>query len=213
MKTPCPPWIIGIALVATCDLVIGQDLSGLPGIQIGWASEAFRTNLMADGVATFEKAIQEDGISIQFELGAFKPGFDPRNASQATWADNWIVLQWADYDTGDQQVIETATLNTNVSPFGQNQQAYIWGFTAKEAEPASQWILLAAPSWKWPATTSQQPSTFSVGDATPFDAIIGSVNPASGSYHMQFGNVTVPETSTSLLAATTLLMVTWRRRR
>lgn len=213
MKSPRTHWILGIAFIAASDLSFGQNLNEPPGTQIGWASEAFGTNLMADGNTTFEEAIIEHGFTIRFELGTFAEGFDPRNASQSDWAGNWIVLQGADYDTNDQQVIETATLTTNISPFGQNSQAYIWGFTSKDAEPDSQWILLAAPAWKWPAATSPLPTTFSVSDASPLDALIGSVNPSGGSYHMQFGFVAVPETSTSMLAATAVLLIAWRRRR
>ncbi len=213
MKTPCPPWILGIALIATSNLAFGQNSVAPPGTQIGWASEAFGTNYLADGVTTFEDAILEQNLTIRFELGAFKEGFDPRNASQADWADNWIILQGTDYDTGDQQFIETATLSSNTSGFGLNTQAYIWGFTSKDAEPDSQWILLAAPAWKWPAATSPLPTTFSVSDASVMDAIIGSVNPLSGSYHMQFGYVAVPEPSSTLLAGAAVLMIVFRRRR
>ncbi|MES2660058.1 MAG: PEP-CTERM sorting domain-containing protein [Verrucomicrobiota bacterium] len=211
--TPRTHWILGIAFVATAGLAFGQDLSEPPGTQIGWASEAFATNYMADGVTTFEQAIAEDGVTIRFELGTFAVGFDPRTATAEDWVANWIVLQGADYNTGDQQVIETATLTSNVSPFGQNAQAYIWGFTSKDVDPESQWVLLAAPAWKWPDANSPLPTTFSVSDAVSLDAIIGSVNPVDGSYHMQFGNVAVPETSTSLLAATAVLGLAWRRRR
>ncbi len=213
MKTPCPPWIVGIVLIATGDLALSQNSITPPGTQIGWASEAFGTNLMADGVTTFEEAVLHDGLTIRFELGAFKEGFDPRNASQADWADNWIILQGTDYDTGDQQFIETATLVSNGSSFGLNAQAYIWGFTSKDAEPESQWVLLAAPAWKWPAASSPLPTTFSVSDASALDAIIGSVNPSSGSYHMRFDYVAVPETSTSLLAALAVVTLVWRRKR
>jgi hypothetical protein len=185
----------------------------LPGTQIGWASEAFATNFMADGVTTFEQAIAGSGTTIRFELGTFAVGFDPRTASRADWEANWIVLQGADYNTSDQQVIETATLSSNSAPFGLNAQAFIWGFTSKEADPASQWILMAAPTWKWPDSNSPLPTTFSVSAALPEDAIIGSVNPIGGAYHMQFSYAAIPEASSSLLVATALIGMAWRRRR
>ena len=203
---------LGIAISAASGLVCGQDLSGLPGTQIGWASEAFATNFMADGVTTFEQAIA-GGASIRFELGTFTTGFDPRTATSADCVANWIVLQGADYNTGDQQVIETATLDTNSTPFGINGQAYIWGFTSKDIDPDSQWILMAAAVWKWPDSDSPLPSTYSVSDALPMDAIFGSVNPISDAYHMQFSYVAIPEPSSSLLAATALIGMAWRRRR
>lgn len=213
MKFSQAPWILGIAFVAAGDLSFGQDLDELAGTQIGWASEAFATNLMADGVTTFEEAIAEDGISIQFELGTFVTGFDPRTAAPADWAANWIVLQATTYNPGDQQFIETATLTSNAAPFSLNSQAYIWGFTSKDAEPDSQWVLLASPLWKWPDATAPLPTTFSVSDAVVADAIIGSANPIDDSYHLQFSYAVVPEPSGSWLAATALVGLAWRRRR
>ena len=67
---------------------------------------------MADGVITFEEAAEE----IRFELGTFTSGFDPRTATPDQWVANWIVLQGADYNKSDKQVIETATLGSNDSP-------------------------------------------------------------------------------------------------
>lgn len=213
IKKPRNAWLILTAVAAVSGLAFGQDLSGLPGTQIGWASEAFATNFMADGVTTFEQAIAGSGITIRFELGTFVDGFDPRSANPADWVSNWIVLQGADYNSNDQQVIDTATLSSNSTPFGLNAQAYIWGFTSKEADPESQWILMAAPAWKWPDSNSPLPTTFSVSSALPQDAIYGSVNPISDAYHMQLSYVVIPEASSSLLAAAALIGTAWRRRR
>ena len=164
---------------------------------------------MADGVITFEEAAEE----IRFELGTFTSGFDPRTATPDQWVANWIVLQGADYNKADQQVIETATLGSNDSPFLENTQAYIWGFTSKVVDADSQWLLVAATSWKWPSVDTLSPPTFSMSDALPEDAIIGSVNPDDDTYHMRLAYVAVPEPSAPLLAAAACVCFGWRRRR
>lgn len=211
MKTPpASSWFIGMFLAAASGMTLAQNLPAPEqSTQIGWASEAFATNLMADGITTFEEAAE----SIRFELGTFSPGFDPSTATPDQWVANWIVLQGADYDLVDQQVIQTATLSSNHSPFTANTQAYIWGYTSKAVDPTSQWLLVAAPSWKWPSTSSPLPTTFSISDAKPADAIIGSVNPENGSYHMQFDYVAVPEPSAVLLGCVASAGLLLRRRR
>lgn len=186
-----------------------QPPNATSGAQIAWASDAFATNLMADGVTTFEKAVK----MIHFELGTFSPGFDPRTATPEQWVSSWIVLQGADYDLVDQQFIQTATLSSNNSPFLENAPAYIWGYTTKDVAPTSEWLLVKSPLWKWPASTSLSTTTFSMGDALPADAIIGSVNPANGAYQMQLGYVVVPEPSSTMLAGLATIALIWRRRR
>jgi PEP-CTERM motif len=198
-----------VGLLSFCNAQNLQPPGATTGAQIAWASDAFATNYMADGVTTFEKALR----MIRFELGTFSPGFDPRTATPEQWVSNWIVLQGTDYDLVDQQFIQTATLSSNNSPFLENAPAYIWGYTSKEVDPTSEWILVGAPSWKWPASNSLSPTTFSLGDAMPVDAFIGSVNPANGAYQMQLGYVVVPEPSFSMLAGLATLALIWRRKR
>ncbi|RYD38995.1 MAG: hypothetical protein EOP85_16705 [Verrucomicrobiaceae bacterium] len=211
MKTPpASSWFIGMFLAAASGMTLAQNLPAPEqGTQIGWATEAFATNYMADGVTTFEEASE----SIRFELGTFSPGFDPTTATPDQWVANWIVLQGADYDLVDQQVIQTATLSSNHSPFTQNTQAYIWGYTSKNVDPTSQWLLVAAPSWKWPSANSPLPTTFSMSDAKPQDAIMGSVNPENEAYHMQFEYVAIPEPSAAVLACAASVGLLLRRRR
>lgn len=209
MKSRSAPWFTGFALIAAAGAASGQTSIPANGTQIVWATEAFATNFMADGVTTFEEAAE----TIHFELGTFAPGFDPLTATPDQWVSNWIVLQGADYDLIDQQVIQTATLTSNATPFLENAQAYIWGYTTKDVAPSSQWLLVGAQSWIWPDSSAPLPTTFSMSDASPADAFIGSVNPQGGAYHMQFGYVVVPEPSVSLLAAGASLALLVRRRR
>lgn len=209
MNTRSIPWFTGFALMAGAGAAFAQTSIPASGTQIVWASEAFATNFMADGVTTFEEAPE----SIHFELGTFAPGFNPATATPEQWVSNWIVLQGADYDLVDQQVIQTATLTSNATPFLENAQAYIWGYTSKDVAPTSQWLLVGAQSWIWPDSNTLLPTTFSMSDASPADAFIGSVNPQGGSYHMQLDYVVVPEPSVALLAAGASLAFLVRRRR
>jgi len=202
--------LISLAFAGATQLGIAQNFTLPASIQIGWASNAYATNLRADGVTTFEEATE----TIRFELGTFSPGFDPRTATPEQWISSWIVLQGTDYDLIDQQFIQTATLSSNATPFAANTQAYIWGYTSKAVAPTSEWLLVGATSWKWPDLNSVgTPPVFSMGDAKSADAIIGQVNPSNGHFHMQLGYVMVPEPSSSLVFLTTLFGLVWIRRR
>jgi hypothetical protein len=209
MKSSPISWLIGLALAGATQLGFCQNLTPPASIQIGWASNAFATNLMADGVTTFEDAAK----AIHFELGTFSPGFDPRSATPDQWVSSWIVLQGTDYDLIDQQFVQTATLSSNATPFAANTQAYIWGYTSKTVDPTSEWLLVGATSWKWPDLNAVgTPPVFSMGDAKSADAIIGQVNYAGTHVHMQLAYA-IPEPSSSLLFAMTLWGLVWVRRR
>jgi hypothetical protein len=185
-----------------------QPVDSLAGTEIAWASEAFATNLMADGITTFENS----GDNIRFELGTFAPGFDPRTATPEQWLTSWIVLQGAEYDMIDQQFIQTTTLYDNAAPFLAGGQAFIWGYNTKDINAGAEWLIVGAPSWTWPVTTSPLPTTFSMSDALQTDVIFGSVNQSG--HHMQFQAVTpVPEPGAMLLTALATMGFVLRRRR
>jgi hypothetical protein len=190
-----------------------ESLTNSKSIQIVWASDAFSTNLMADGTTTFGGA----QMSIRFELGTFVSGFDPRATSPSEWAANWVILQTTEYDTSEDQVIQTATLETNNAPFTENTQAYIWGYTTKDLNSGmAEWIMLAADEWKWPSTESLQPPTFSISNAAlPSEMVLGAVNGTSNgrAYHMQLASVPIPEPSVLILPGLAVLGLTLRRRR
>lgn len=197
-------------LAAICPLAAQnlQTIDPPSGTQIAWASEAFATNLMADGVTTFENS----GRDIHFELGAFAPGFDPRTATPEQWLTSWIVLQGAEYDMIDRQFIQTATLYDNATPFTTGAQAFIWGYTTKDPGAGAEWLIVGASSWTWPASTSPLPTTFSMSDASQSDVLIGSVNEAG--HHMELGAVTVvPEPGAVFLSAMASLACVVRRKR
>lgn len=196
----------GLSLAQT--LPPPPEMSVATGTQIAWASDAFATNLMADGVTTFEAS----GKTIRFEIGTFMTGFDPSTEPFENWADKWVILQGTDYNLNDQQFIETATLYSNSEPFSIGAQAYIWGYLDKDlSQGETEWILMSSPAWTIPAANSPLPSTFSVSDVRIQDVLIGSVAGPGGSYYMQLG--TVPEPSTCLLGLLTGIGLAVRRRR
>lgn len=207
--------IFAVLLLVTILPLSAQSLPAPEGFeseeestQIAWATEAFANNLMADGITTFENS----GQTIRFELGTFAAGFDPLTASPSEWLTNWIVLQGEDYDLLDQQVIQTATLSSNASPFEVGAQAYIWGYNTKDLSMGAEWIVVGAADWKYPASNSPLPVTFSMSDANLSDALWGSVNPVNGNHHMQLHAV-IPEPSSALLSLTALSFILLRRRR
>lgn len=184
-----------------------EPIDPLTGTQIAWASEAFATNLMADGITTFE----ESGEQIHFELGTFAPGFDPRTATPEQWLTSWIVLQGAEYDMVDQQFIQTTTLYDNAAPFTTGGQIFIWGYNTRNLNDGAEWIIVGAPSWTWPSVDSPLPTTISMSDATYADVIIGNVN-GSG-FHMQLGAVNVvPEPGVPMMMLGALLLLFRHRR-
>jgi hypothetical protein len=211
MRTSLRYWlIVFLTFCGATQLGMSQNLTPPTTIQIGWASNAFDTNIRADGVTTFEEA----AATIRFELGTFSPGFDPRTATPEQWVSSWIVLQGTDYDLIDQQFIQTATLSSNATPFAANTRAYIWGYTSKDVAPTSEWLLVSAASWKWPdLNAAATPPVFSMGDAGPADAIIGQINPSNGDFHMQLAYVVIPEPGSAFMGLVTIFGLVWMRRR
>lgn len=211
---PVFAWIAGL-LFTVSPLSHGQSYQSLKsaespqkGIEIAWASDAFATNLMADGATTFSDSHQP----ILFELGTFKSGFDPTQFAPTEWAANWIVLQTAAYDPIENQVIQTGTLVTNTAPFSQNSQAYIWGYNTKDASAGAEWIVLAAGSWKWPSIDANLPVTFSISDVMkPSEMLMGSVNGIG--YHMALQAVIVPEAASLVLFGIAGMGLLARRKR
>lgn len=200
-------------LLFTALLTLPASSQESSGVQIAWASDAFATNLMADGTTTFGGS----ALSIQFEIGAFKAGFDPAAHPQTEWAANWVTLQSAVYDPLEDQVIQTATLFSNDSPFTENTQAYIWGYNTKDASTGiAEWIVLAADDWKWPSVNANLPATFSISDVvSSSEMLMGSVNGSYGDvgYHMRLEAVAIPEPAAAALGGLALLTLLFRRRR
>ncbi len=201
-----------VSLFAAAAFILPLGAQNLPfderrGIQFGWASEAFATNLRADGMLTFEEAEEE----IRFQLGAFREGFNPAEYDPSEWQDHWIVLQTAVYDPFDQQVIATATLTDNEEPFLAGGQIWVWAFNSIEYAEDSEWLLVAPTGWHWPDVSSVLPVTYSLADALPDDAVFGAIN--GPGFHLRLQQATaIPEPALVMLSSIGFLMLLRRRR-
>ena len=184
---------------------------------------------------------QSDGAPMDttftFELGSFDPSFTPTADNTDLWMSNWVPVPGdgsssAAYtqvplgsltpNTGASNTFSgSVTLDSNTSPFGTTDQAYIWGFDDRDGSGTGEWILLTNADWQYPLVTDdvQFPETFSVGDVGTY-AVLGSVNPlyAGGSDppHMITEQVIlapVPEPSVAILLLGGAGLLALRRRR
>lgn len=195
-------------MVAAVPPLAAQNLSFSEpsGVQIGWASEAFATNLRADG-----RSFEEAGEEIRFELGAFHDGFDPSSAAPGQWRDQWVPLQTAVYDPADRQVIATATLGGNDDPFVAGGRMWVWAYDTLEVEESPEWLLVSPTGWHWPDVSSPLPETFSLSGGLPGDAVIGELN--GPGFHLRLGHIAaVPEPAVLLLCPFGFLALAVRRR-
>lgn len=208
-----PPVSLGVRALMLAACLTAPLQAQQNGVQIAWASDAFAHNVMADGTTTFGGS----PVAIRFEIGTFREGFDPTAHHQSEWAANWVTLQTADYDPVENQVIQTATLFSNDSPFRENTPAYIWGYNTKDvASGIAEWIVLSADEWMWPSASSTLPSSFSISDASSSsEMLMGSVNGMFNGvdYHMRLEAVVIPEPSVFSVLALSSGIVFLRRRR
>lgn len=113
------------------------------------------------------------GGEFVFELGAFAGDFEPDADNTSEWADHWVALDRADYNSDTKFFSSKATLGSNDLPFHWTKKAFIWGFNQ---ETPGEWVLAANPAWSWPfAGGIQPPVTWSIG-ASGTTAIVGEVN-------------------------------------
>lgn len=185
---------------------------------------------------------QSDGAPMDttftFELGSFDPSFTPTADNTDLWMSNWVPVPGdgsssASYtqvplgsltpNTGASNTFSgSVTLDSNTSPFGTSDQAYIWGFDDRDGSGTGEWILLSNADWQYPLVTDgvQFPGEeFSVADVGTY-AVLGSVNPlysgGSDPAHMVTEQVIlapVPEPSVAVLLLGGIGLLALRRRR
>ncbi|CAN5373920.1 hypothetical protein BH23VER1_BH23VER1_18340 [soil metagenome] len=203
---------------------------------INFGSTLNATNHQSDG--------SDMDATFTFELGVFG-SFVPDEGNIDLWSANWTALLDSDGDPaaalydpsplfegssirinnfeGSAQIVDN--LSDPSTPYQPSTQAYIWGFTGREAGVDCEWILLSNAAWQLPAVSDDgMPSPFTldwaVSDEGTF-AILGAVNPSYATTgdpaHMQSALVRpqallAPEPSTLLLVLLGLAALGRRRR-
>lgn len=175
-----------------------------------------------------------------FEIGTFKDGFTPEFSNAAEWYDQWVAFDAASYNEGTYDpvtgyVTGTAQMNAlgqSTSPDATSStfsfaglQAYLWVRNATGPDVNSEWALVRANSWTFPAADpnccgSSLPVNWSVSDLSNEIPIIGAQNGIEGSGARQVFSPSsylqtytfVPEPSCTLLMGMAALLLARRRR-
>jgi hypothetical protein len=143
---------------------------------VTWSCAIFQTNLTSTGAPLDETWV--------FELGAFVTGFTPNSSNTANWTANWRPAQRSFYNTTFRSFGASFEMVNNAAPFGTNQFGYIWAHNCSATN--GQWMLVSAPTWKWPlATGVDPPQEWSVLNAT--NVLLGQANGTG--FHMKMAAV------------------------
>lgn len=180
-----------------------------------------------------------------FEIGTFDGGFEPTTQNVATWATNWRAFDAASFAEGTYDPATgyvTGTADMNPSGFSNSpdassgsfsfagMQAYLWVRNSSSPVPGTQWALVRATNWTFPAADpeccpGQLPVVWSVSDLSNEVPVFGGQQGIEGggyrsvlsgtSYlqtHTFQGYSVVPEPSSFLLAGFGAWLLARRRR-
>jgi hypothetical protein len=128
-------------------LLASLVLSAAHAETVKWFSDPGRVNLDSTGAAM-------DG-GFEFQLGAFKDGFEPSASNAVQWASMWVVADTTDYNAITGLFDAQFELESNAAPFTVNGKAWMWGI--RNTPAGSEWVLFRNTSWKWPAAGSGGP--------------------------------------------------------
>ena len=173
IRSHIPQGVVAAALILTTPLVADE---------IDWFSDFQAVNRTSNGAPM--------DAAFQFELGVFEGSFVPTLANQTQWAANWRAAQRVDYNPLTQAFDGNLDVTDNDPPFTAGKVAYIWGWRLNGAD--TEWILLRADSWNWPAPDPFNPFPpfplqWSAAEAT---AVIGEVNASGVPFLMKSAAVT-----------------------
>ena len=198
-----------------------------PAQTLNWGSEVFSDLRDSDG------NVWDNSYVI--ELGAFNAGFDPTQANVQDWLTNWNVFDQAAYSqadgyfTGTTQMMDNGTssspwLTAGATSFA-GLEAYIWIRSGDLPVPGSQWLVTRASSWVFSSPIpgccdNSLPTEWSVSDLgteVPKWGGQGSIDgPGTHTYNDPSTLQTftfIPEPSSSLLTALTIVGLLLRRNR
>jgi len=141
---------------------------------VNWFSDRGRVNLDSTGAPM-------DG-GFQFQLGAFKDGFEPTASNAAQWTAKWMAGGSGSYISASGAFDAQFELESNAAPFTVNGKAWIWGF--RNTATGSEWILFRSSDWKWPAVSPINPPVqWNVAEAT--EVVIGAIHQSGSPFLMQ----------------------------
>lgn len=153
-------------------------LSAVHAETVKWFSDPARVNLDSAGTPM-------DG-GFEFQLGAFKDGFEPTASNAAQWSAKWVVADTTDYNATNALFDSQLELTSNAAPFTVNGKAWVWGI--RNTPTGSEWILFRNTSWKWPSAGSggppSPPSIFwNTKDAN--EVVLGAIHASGSPFLMQ----------------------------
>ena len=169
------------ALVVLGILIAVQQASAAP---VNWGTSRLATNFTSD----LQPLGQGGGFT--FEVGAFRDGFEPSNENTDQWADRWIAIGKAGYNT--QLSFAAGSAQTDLQQIAEGSRGYIWGFDSRE-DGSVEWILVSDPSWLWQYSGAEtRPVDWTVGSAG--EVVLGQVGDSASTFHMQTAALTLGST-------------------
>lgn len=175
-----------------------------------------------------------------FEIGSFDNSFNPTASNAADWSTNWRAFDAASFAEGTYNpVTGYVTATADMNPFGFSNspqatsgtfsfaglEAYLWVKNSNAPGPNTEWALVRAGSWTFPAADplccpSALPVVWSVSDLTNEVPVFGSQGGLEGGGERTVLSPTsyvqtytfVPEPSAALLMGMAALLLTRRRR-
>lgn len=120
---------------------------GIPSLQAGlayWGSDGFVSNVDS------RSRSWTDAFSMT--LGVFRQGFTPDLSNREQWAENWLELSHATYDSSESRFAGAVDLSVAL-PAGFSSEVYFWAKNGDDLNEGPEWLLLSHVDWKWPASS------------------------------------------------------------
>jgi len=112
-----------------------------------WYCDPGSLNLKSD------RRVMDSGF--RFEIGVFRPGFEPTAENRDQWAENWTGAERVVYHERNGWFTSRLEVTDNAAPFTVGARAWIWGFSG--TAESGEWILFRSADWRWPKANPDQP--------------------------------------------------------